>query len=94
MRIRSKTWLRERGEGGEREAGDGAAFAPEFFYLIGAEGAGGLRGVDGGAPEDFVGHPVANAGEAFLHEQDGFYRGTGATLQKRRNDLGAEGGGK
>ena len=75
----------------EGEAGDRAALAPEFFNLGGAEGAGGLPGVDGGAPENFVGHPVADAREAFLHEQDGFYRSTGATLQKRRYDLGAEG---
>ena len=28
------------------------------------------------APEDFVRHPISNAGETFLHEQHRFNRGT------------------
>ena len=38
--------------------------------------------MDFGAPEDFVGHPVADAGEALLHEEDGFDRGAGAASQE------------
>jgi len=31
-----------------------------------------------GLPKNFVGHPVADAGEKLLHEKEGFERGAGA----------------
>jgi hypothetical protein len=31
-----------------------------------------------GLPKNFVGHPVADAGEKLLHEEEGFERGPGA----------------
>jgi hypothetical protein len=31
-----------------------------------------------GLPKNFVGHPVADAGEKLLHEEEGFERGAGA----------------
>ena len=31
-----------------------------------------------GLPKNFVGHPVANAGEELLHEEEGFERSAGA----------------
>ena len=80
------------GDGVEGEAGNGAAFAPEGLYLGGAEGAGGLGGVNRGSPEDFVGHPVADAGETFLHEEDGFDGRAGAALKERGDGGGGEGG--
>ena len=67
-------------DGVEGEAGYVAALAPEFFDLGWPECTGGLRRVNCGAPQDFIGHPVADAGEAFLHEQDGFNRGASAAL--------------
>ncbi len=38
----------------------------------------------GGAPENFVGHPVADSGKLFLHEQDGLDRSPASAFQKRR----------
>jgi hypothetical protein len=55
-------------DGVEGEAGYGATFAPEFFNLGGLKCASGLRRMDGRAPKNFIGHPVADAGKAFLHE--------------------------
>jgi len=67
VEVRRKVIAASR-DGGEGEAGDGAALAPEGFDLGGAKGTGGLGGVNRGAPEDLVGHPVADAGESLLHE--------------------------
>ena len=35
-----------------------------------------------GAPENFVGHPVADAGKSFLHEQHRLDRRAGAAFEK------------
>ena len=53
------------------------------------------------SPKNFVGHPVADAGEELLHEEEGFEWGTGSAgadifefflTEFRRVDGGREGG--
>ena len=57
-------------------------------------------------PKNFVSHPVADAGEKLLHEEEGFERGTGAAgadllefllaefgRVKRRGEVGPPSGG-
>ncbi len=53
------------------------------------------------SPKNFVGHPVADAGEKLLHEEEGFERSAGAAgadllefllTEFRRVDGGREGG--
>ncbi len=62
-------------DGFEGLAGNLAGFFPEGGGFFRCEGAAAAGGEEAGAPEDFVGHPVADAGEALLHEEDGFDRG-------------------
>ena len=50
--------------------------------------------MDRGTPENFVGHPVADAGKAFLHKEHGLHRRAGAAFQKSLEVLFLEGGGE
>ena len=52
----------------QRFAGDEAHFLVEAGEFIGVQRRGGARGREAGAPKDFVGHPVTDAGETFLME--------------------------
>jgi len=60
-----------------------ADFSIERFNACSIERAGELPGMNRGAPQNFVGHPVADAGKPFLHEQHRLDRRAGATFQKK-----------
>lgn len=88
-------------DGFEGLAGDLAGFFPEGCGFFRREGAAAAGGEEAGAPENFVGHPVADAGEALLHEEDGFDRGLLAAAEEggdgvlgefRRGDLRGQSG--
>src|ERR1700691_3931884 len=51
----------------QRLAANGADFAVKRRPLRGIERTGGLLRMNRGAPKNLVGHPVTNAGKAFLH---------------------------
>ena len=68
------------GNGDEREPADLLAFAVQGAHLGGRERSGRALGMDGGAPEHLVGHPVADARKTFLHQQDGLDRGAAAAF--------------
>ena len=53
-------------------AGDPAGLFPKFGDFSFRKRFDAAFWVDAGAPENFVGHPVADSGESFLHEQRGF----------------------
>ena len=62
---------------------DAHGVAGDFFYgfvkaagLLASQGLDAAAGADLGAPENFVGHPVADAGADFLVEQEGFHIGS------------------
>ena len=63
-------------------AADPTHSLPEALGLRGFERAGGCGRMEAGAPEDFVGHPVADAREVFLHEEHGFERGAAAAFEE------------
>jgi len=46
--------------------------------------------MEAGAPKDFVGHPVADARETFLHEEHGFDRRACASTQEDLDDADGE----
>jgi len=62
---------------------DGFDNAKERFGFGGIKFARGTAGVEAALPEDFVGHPVPDAGEARLHQERGLYGG-GAMAAKER----------
>src|SRR5687767_640092 len=53
-------------------AADPAGLFPESADFLGREGFDAAFWIESGAPEDFVGHPVADASERFLHQERGF----------------------
>ena len=63
-------------------AADPAYFSPESARVGGVERSRRGGGMEMGAPEDFVGHPIADAGEMFLHKQHGFERSAASALQE------------
>ncbi len=66
----------------EREPADLAALAVQGAHFGRTQRTGQTLGVDRRAPEDFVGHPVADAGKPFLHEQHGLDRRPGPAAQE------------
>ena len=76
-------WIGEvRADDAERFAGDEARFTKQAVALRGGERSGWCQRGDLRAPENFVGHPVADAGETALQKQDGFDRRPGVAAQK------------
>lgn len=63
-------------------AADPANLFPHAAGLRLVQRAGRRGRVDLGAPEDFVGHPVADAREMFLHEEHGLERGAAAAFEE------------
>ena len=72
-------------------AGDETGFAQEQGALGGAKIRGQAGGRDFGAPKNLVGHPIADAGKAALHEEDGFDGGAAVTIEKPIEERAAEG---
>lgn len=57
---------------------------PEPLDPGGIERAGRCGGMETGAPEDFVGHPVADPREVLLHEENRFEWGPAAAFEETR----------
>jgi hypothetical protein len=66
----------------EGDAGDEADFFVEAGEFGGFKRGGRFVRREGGAPEDFVGHPVADSGKTFLVEERGFEGEAAVALQE------------
>lgn len=71
-------------------AANGDGFVMEGGDFAGGEGASRAGGVDTRAPEDFVRHPVADAGETLLSQQDGFDWSAGVVEERFSDPCGRE----
>ena len=74
------------------EPSDAAAFAPERANLGRLQRASAALRVNRSAPKNFVGHPVADPREAFLHQEDGFDGRARAPAKEQGDGFECKGG--
>jgi hypothetical protein len=59
--------------------------AVQLESFFGSQGGGRISRMNAGSPQDFIGHPISDAGEAFLAQQNRLDRGAGMALEVLSN---------
>lgn len=74
----------------ERFAGDKERLSQQPRALRRGQGAGQKRRRDPGAPQDFIRHPISDARESFLHENNSLDRRPPVTIEERIHERSIE----